>query len=133
MKTYHHLLSKNVWDKVGISASIMCAVHCLLMPVLLPFIALSHLKIISEPFFENGMITFAVLVASFALTRGYCSQHKQVLPFYFYAAGMTFVLLGKFLIAEDLEALLVPIGAFFFAVSHSVNLLLCKTCSSCKK
>ncbi len=132
MKSIENSISQSIWDKLGISASVVCAVHCLLLPLLLPLLSISGLRFVSEPAFELGLIVFAVAVASYSLTRSYCTAHRQVMPFYFFAAGLALIILSKLLVAESLERFVLPLGALFFAIAHGVNWRLCKSCPSCR-
>lgn len=65
------------WDRVGIFLSSLCAVHCLLAPVLifaLPFAG----EFFHNDYFHLGMALFVVPVAFFAFLSGY-KHHNQKL------------------------------------------------------
>ncbi len=58
-------------DARGIWAALLCALHGLLLPVLLPLIPLSRLKFVSEPLIEIVINLFAVFIAAHSLTASY--------------------------------------------------------------
>ena len=133
MEAHNLAISTRILDKVGIGASALCALHCLLMPLLVPLVAFSGLKFIAEPTFEIGMITFMVVLASFTLTKGFCYEHRQALPFYFFSVGLIVILLGMWSVPENLERYILPLGAIIVAIAHGVNWRMCSVCASCRQ
>jgi MerC mercury resistance protein len=55
------------WDALGIATSLVCAIHCAVLPLLLTSLPLFGINIIHNNFFEAGMITLAFLIGSLAL------------------------------------------------------------------
>ena len=120
-------------DKVGMSASMLCAVHCALAPVLLPLATALGLGVIWSPVFENGMIFIALAVGLFALTRGYRNFHKKLLPIYFLVLGISAIVASKFLVNHEYEGIVLPLGVPIIVAAHWLNLRLCKSCKVCQQ
>lgn len=108
-------------DKVGISASLLCAIHCALMPFLLPVAAMLGFSFLWSPGFEALMLLLALAVGLYSLTIGYRHSHRNSLPFLFLAGGIAVILLSKLLFPEDWEFVVLPIGALLIVASHGLN------------
>lgn len=133
MQSVVNSLQEHTMDKIGMSVSTICAIHCLLTPVLLPLLTLSGLTFVSDPQFELGLVALAVVLASYSILTSYFKQHKKLLPFYFFLLGITFVIIAKSLVSEQLERFVLPIGALLFTLAHGVNWRLCRNCPECKQ
>ena len=72
------------WDFAGIIASGLCAVHCLLLPVLLPVLAVSA----GTPYVELPVVGVAIVTGIAALSQGR-RHHRQTAPFVVWSMGMT--------------------------------------------
>jgi hypothetical protein len=118
-------------DLLGISASAVCAVHCLLLPVLLPVLLSMGLGIFSSEWFENVMIWSAVGIALFTASHGFLKKHGKVYPYIFLAVAVA-VLLNKEILGERYEPLAVLTGAIFIVITNALNWRLCKSCPHCK-
>ena len=68
----------NQWfepDRVGVFASVLCAIHCALTPILLLMLP-TFGRVWSHPASHWGMALFVVPVAAFTLTRGF-RRHRR--------------------------------------------------------
>jgi hypothetical protein len=111
-------------DRLGATASFLCAIHCALLPfvlALLPFVGLSFL---ADHRFERGFVMFACALALLALVRGY-RRHQGPLPLMLATPGLALLLLGV-TFAEHysiiLHSVLVTCGGLLVASAHFVNL-----------
>ncbi|HMO62298.1 MAG TPA: MerC domain-containing protein [Ferruginibacter sp.] len=118
------------WDWIGIGTSILCAIHCALLPLIVPSLSLFGFNIIHNVFFEWGMILFAFIVGSYALFHGYIRHHRSLLPVYIFAAGFALLLLKQFFLHIE-NWLLLPAVCLIIA-AHYYNYRLCHRtrCSS---
>ena len=122
------------WDKLGITVSLLCAVHCMTLPILLPVIAASGVAILSEPGFELGMIALAVLIGVYSMIKSFWDHHRKVYPFYFIGVGLLLLVLAKGgAVGEEFEEIMVPLGALCIALAHGLNWRLCKSCPVCRE
>ena len=116
-------------DKIAISLSILCAIHCLVLPfiiLLLPSIAAISLE---GEAFHFWMLVAVVPISIFALRSGYI-QHKRISITITGMAGVflliSAVIIGETYLGEFGEKFLTLAGATLIALSHYKNLSLCK-------
>lgn len=121
--------ARSFTDKLAISLSLLCAIHCLVLPlalVLLP--SLVSLNLENEAF-HTWMVILVIPTSIYALTMG-CKEHKN---YRFLALGiaglallLTAVVLEEPVMTETLEKLITLVGTSLIALSHIGNYRLCK-------
>jgi len=84
------------FDALGIVASIACAIHCAILPLLVSTLPLFGINIINNIWFEYGMIVLAFLIGLYALKHGYTKHHHHILPIVLFSAGILLLLLKQF-------------------------------------
>ncbi|WP_281557834.1 MerC domain-containing protein [Thalassomonas sp. RHCl1] len=121
-------------DKLAISLSMLCVLHCLAFPlilVLLPSIAALPLE---QESFHLWMVLAVIPTSIYALTLG-CKKHKKRSVLFgglFGLAGLIAALyLGESLLGETGEKLLTVAGATLIALAHYKNFQLCHQLSPC--
>ena len=113
-------------DRVGATASFLCAIHCALLPFVLALLPLLGLEFLADHRFERGFVLCACVLASFVLVRGY-RRHRQLLPLRLAAPALALLLLGVIYIDGSLlilHSVLVTCGGLLLAAAHFVNLRL---------
>ncbi|WP_394176553.1 MerC domain-containing protein [Thalassotalea litorea] len=118
-------------DRLGITATSLCALHCILLPVLLPSLSLFGLGFIADHEAEHWFLFATLLLGSFALFSGFKRYHKKIYPFYLLFLG-GFIYWHKHSVDEALQPVMVIIGAALLVAAHLVNLKLCNSCRSCQ-
>ncbi|MCO7224267.1 MerC domain-containing protein [Pleionea sp. CnH1-48] len=123
-------ITQAITDKFAIGLSLMCAIHCLALPVLLVLIpSLMALNLDNEAF-HIGMVIAVLPTSVFALTLG-CKQHKRYSVVIFGGIGLSLLILalvlGEAVIGEAGEKILTALGASFVALGHWFNYRLCQT------
>lgn len=111
-------------DRVGATASFLCAIHCALLPFVLTVLPLLGLGFLADHRFERIFVMGAALLASFVLARGYL-RHRQTLPLRLAVPGLVLLLLGvTYIDGPSLIAhsVLVACGGLLLAGAHYVNL-----------
>ena len=121
-------------DKLAVSLSMLCVVHCLAFPLILALLpAMSVLPLPPEAF-HLWMIVAVIPISIYALTLG-CKKHKKVSVVVIGIIGLlhlvSAVILGESLIGEAGEKLLTVIGAVLISFSHYRNFNLCKAQENC--
>jgi hypothetical protein len=124
---------RSLVDKAGITASWLCAVHCLALPFLigaLPFVGLSFLL---DETTERVFIGISVVLAAFSLLPAYFREHGKLRSIFLAAAGIGLILLTHFLLEENLTAKIVFLigGAILISAAHLLNRRLCRACAVC--
>jgi len=111
-------------DRIGATASFLCAIHCALLPFVLAALPLVGLEFLADHRFERGFVMFACALALIALIRGF-RRHQQPLPLLLAIPGLALLLLGV-TFAENysiiLHSVLVTCGGLLLAGAHFVNL-----------
>ena len=111
-------------DRIGATASFLCAIHCALLPFVLAALPLVGLGFLADHRFERGFVMFACALALIALIRGF-RRHQQPLPLLLAIPGLALLLLGV-TFAENysiiLHSVLVTCGGLLLAGAHFVNL-----------
>ena len=111
-------------DRVGATASFLCAIHCALLPFVLTLLPLLGLGFLAGHRFERGFVMFAATLALFALVGGY-RRHRRPLPLMLAMPGLLLLLLGVTWAADVsvvLHSTMVTCGGLLLASAHFVNL-----------
>ena len=123
-----------VLDKASISLSVVCAIHCLLLPLALVLIPSIAVLPIADERFHQLLVVLVLPTSLFALTIG-CRRHRQWRVMVCGALGLTVLLLtvlaGHEMLGEFGEKSLTLLGAILVAISHIINFRQCKT-TKCK-
>lgn len=109
------------WDFIGFSASLACAVHCVVLPFLFTLAPLTGLQFLKNPWIEYAIILFGFFIASYALSHGYRKHHRKPQALMMVVAGFTLIGAGHLMEAEWPEILLTVLGAVAVAVAHLIN------------
>lgn len=114
------------WDRLGISASIFCIVHCLFTPllvVMVPFVG----QTLAHGWFHVGIAALVIPLAVWALWNGY-RQHRTRRILWLGGIGLVFVALALFAGAETqwVEVALMSTGGVLLALAHLGNLRACQ-------
>ena len=123
-------LNNRVLDKLGVWVSAMCAVHCLLLPLLLPVLPILASTFIAEHWFERGILTISIVIGFAALFIGFKQYHRQIYPMYSLSLG-ALIYWNKDIFGHAYEPFTIAAGAAFIIAAHLVNLRLCRQCKSC--
>ncbi|ULQ55598.1 MerC domain-containing protein [Flavihumibacter rivuli] len=117
------------WDALGIAASLACAIHCAILPLIMTSLPVFGINIIDNMSFEYLMILLAFLIGVNALSHGYRKHHHQILPILIFVFGII-LLIAKQLWHEWQLYFLVPaVAAVVFA--HFYNYRLCRKANHC--
>jgi len=121
-------------DKMAISLSFLCALHCLVIPflvVLLPNLAIIPLE---REAFHFWMVVAVIPISLYALMLG-CKKHKTPSIVTIGLLGLVCligaVMLGESYLGESGEKLLTVLGATLVALSHYQNYSRCKKIEQC--
>jgi hypothetical protein len=110
------------WDGMGIMTSVLCAIHCGLLPLLLPALPLFGINIIHNATFEWGMIALAFLVGMYSLYHGFKKHHHSFQPFIIFSIGFVFLIAKQF---SAYEFVLLAIAVLLIISAHVNNYRLC--------
>jgi hypothetical protein len=113
-------------DRVGATASFLCAIHCAALPLVIAVLPAIGLGFLANHKFERGFVAFASVLALTTLFLGF-RRHRQFRAFWFLVPGILLLAAGMIVDFEQsatLHAVLVSLGGTLVAVSHVTNLRL---------
>jgi hypothetical protein len=121
-------------DRVGATASLLCAVHCAALPFVLTVLPALGLSFLADHDFERAFVAFASLLAATSLIRGY-RRHRVATALWILAPGLVLLWTGVWLFdngtSPGLHATLVALGGCCVALAHIVNLRLTHLFGAC--
>lgn len=113
-----------VTDRIGATASFLCAIHCALLPFVLTLLPLAGLDFLASHTFERVFVLFAAALALFSLVNGF-RRHRRVHALILAGAGLVLLLSGV-TFAESyslvVHSTLVTCGGLMVASAHFLNL-----------
>ncbi|MEH3115447.1 MerC domain-containing protein [Pedobacter terrae] len=115
-------------DRIGITASTLCAIHCAALPFLITVLPLWGMEFLANEAVEITMIAFSLIIGIWSLSAAYRKQHRSIIPILVLVTGFTCIAFGHFSGIEFLEPILIPIGGLTIAAAHYVNLRMLKSC-----
>lgn len=124
-------------DKMGIVASSLCALHCMVFPILLPTLPLLGLAAYADMDSETHHLIDTITVLSsivlgfLAILSGFHKYHRKLYPFYALALAVV-VYSQRHLFGEQYEPYVIAAGALIVLVAHSINVMLCRNCDTCE-
>lgn len=116
-------------DKAAIGLSVLCIIHCLVIPVMLIIMPAMTVIALSDEFFHRWLLILVIPISLFALTLG-CRKHKRYSIFLWGISGLILLVLLSYLghdvLSETGEKLLTVLSATILAYGHLRNHQLCK-------
>ncbi|MBU2878500.1 MULTISPECIES: MerC domain-containing protein [Alteromonadaceae] len=122
--------NKSVMDRVGIWTSSICALHCLLLPILIPLVPFVSASFFAQDWFEKTILTLSMIVGFWALLFGFYRYHRQLYPIYSLLLG-GLIYWNKDMFGEAYEPFTIGLGALLIVAAHVANIRLCKSCDTC--
>lgn len=122
---------RNTLDKVGIAITSLCAIHCIMLPVLLPLLPLMGLSAVHNHAFERIILLITMVLGFVTLFAGFHRYHRKLYPFYSLFLG-GFIYWQKDALGPEYEHFVLIVGASFVVLAHVLNLRLCNQCNSCE-
>jgi nitrate reductase NapE component len=116
-------------DKLAVSTSAMCAIHCLSLPLLIGVFPALSTTMFGQEAFHVWLLWLVIPLSAVALTLG-CSTHKDSLVLLLGLSGLAILILtailGHDLLGETAERVATLAGAIVIATGHLRNYALCR-------
>ena len=125
------MFGKINWDFLGITASVLCAIHCAVLPLLLASLPILGINIIHNAYFEYGMIVLAFLIGSWALLHGFRRHHGRLIPLLLFTGGMLLLVAKQIWHTHELRFL--PFAVALIVGAHVVNYRLSRPAAAQKQ
>lgn len=114
------IMNKRInWDALGVTTSVICAIHCAVLPLFLTTLPMLGVNIIHNQFFETAMIFIALAVGIYSLSHGYKKHHRNILPIVLFSIGMLFLFAKQ--VWHDAELWLLLPAVVLIISGHFVN------------
>ena len=110
-------------DRIGMWASLLCALHCALVPVVLALLPALGLGAIDLVDVDQAFVVFATLLGVVTMTLGY-RKHRALGAWTLLIIGLGLVWANTFTSLHDhsiLHAVMMTIGGLLIALAHFVN------------
>lgn len=111
-------------------ASILCAVHCATIPILLTVSTWSGLQLLSNPSIEIMVLCASTALALVSIVPAYIKVHRRPDAIVLISIGFILIGLSRLNVMEVWEIFLTSAGAALVALAHILNWRLCKNCTS---
>lgn len=117
-------------DQAGIAASMLCALHCLSMPLLAGLLPLWGMSRLADESVEWLLVSAALLIGLYSLLTGFLRHHRRWRSLLVFAAGAGMLLLARLGLEEEspLELFGVVTGGVLLATAHALNWHYCRQC-----
>lgn len=113
--------SGRILDRIAISLSSLCLLHCMATPVILLLLPAASLSLAIPESFHIWMLLLAIPVSILALRAGH-KHHRLILPSCAAVTGLCLLGMGAFVIPTEMLELIVTVaGAVCLAAAHFWN------------
>jgi hypothetical protein len=127
MQNFKGILKSSFSDFIGIGASAVCTIHCVLLPLLASSLPVAGINIVENFWIETGLIGIALIVGVFSFYKSCFKKHKNKKPLLLFAVGFAFLLTNQ--IKEN--SLLVLTASILIILAHAWNYKLLRRYNSC--
>ena len=114
-------------DRIGATGSLLCAIHCAVLPLLIVALPSLGLAAWLDDDFELGFVLFASLLGLYSLVRGY-RRHHALVALRLLVPGLAALWLGVLYPplhgSTVLHAIAMTAGGTLVGMAHLVNLRL---------
>jgi hypothetical protein len=117
------------YDTLGIAASVACAIHCAVLPLIMTSLPILGINIINNFWFEIMMILFALGIGIYSLTHGFKKHHHHLLPILIFSTGIVLLLMKQIFHQYQLW-FLIP-AVLLIVSAHFINYRKCRTADHC--
>ena len=120
-------------DKTGMTASLLCAVHCAVMPMIITLLPLLGLGFLANDWLEWGFVGISAALGVASLCMGF-RTHRSRRALWILGAGLALLVLGRIAEKNHMGVMGVPVvvaGGCTVAASHFLNRKMCASCHRC--
>lgn len=108
-------------DAISIGASLLCAVHCIALPIVFTTIPFLGIELIHNPYIESVTVLISMLIGGWAINHGYRKHHRKQAVLLLFITGILLLLIGNFLTVRRGEVILKLLGGIFLVTAHIKN------------
>lgn len=112
------------WDALGVSASLACAIHCAVLPLMMTSLPIFGTNIIDNLLFEYFMIFLAFAIGAWSMWHGYRKHHHSLTPLFVFIVGIIFLVFKQ--IWHQYQLWFLPVAVVLIVVAHIINYRSCR-------
>ena len=121
------------WDRIGITLSTICFIHCVLTSLVVVFLPLLAREYLTHPIFHILLALLILPIGLFAFVKGY-RLHRNRLVLFLGFPGLLLVSVSPIALdyweAHQGETILVSLGSLLLVSAHWINQRDCQSCAS---
>jgi MFS family permease len=114
-------------SKVGGWVSILCAIHCMISPIVLGLIPVIHARSPVAEHIETLLIVLSVIISSITVAMGF-REHRRASIVALLAVSFACLAAARFVASASMETPLVIAGAVIMAVAQFLNIRYQRSC-----
>ena len=126
----NQLFTTAAGDKAAIGLSFACALHCLMVPLLLVLFPSGAMSGLQDERIHLGLLAFIIPISVFSLTLG-CRLHRSLAVVALGVAGVCILIFSALLAhdigGESLETAGTLLGSGIIVLSHALNFKFCRS------
>lgn len=122
---------KTLWDKISTLTSILCIIHCVMLPIVFSTLPLLGVEIIENKHIEIVTIAVATLVGGYAIVKGFVNYHHKINILWLFVIGIIAMIAANGIYNTLIEAIVKVAGAIAIVFAHFKNRKACKHCTTC--
>ena len=123
-------------DQLGVIASAVCLVHCIVTPVVLSLSAVWVHYLPAEERFHRVLAAMVAAIGCIAIVRGY-RKHRRLRVFGLMIGGLGLIFAGAYLgnrlPSHRAEMAVTMAGSSLMIAAHLINHTFCKKCDRCDR
>jgi hypothetical protein len=108
-------------DAFGATASFLCALHCLAIPVLVAALPLTGLHVLENHDFDRVFVVLAVLFGGAVIGSGYCVHRWRTVAALYLVSTALLITGAFFLVHPPTHGIVLALGGFTLAAAHLIN------------
>lgn len=121
-------------DKIGATTSMACAIHCVLMPIIITSFPFWGLSIFANELFEHSIFFISAALAFGSVCLGF-RTHRDKRIFFVFSISLFLLSIGAISHEKEWDvnsSLILFFGGLSMVFSHWLNNKLCSCCKECK-
>ncbi len=108
-------------DAFGFFASLLCAVHCALLPLFLVLLPVARLDFLFDPAVELILVSGSLILAALSISGSYQKHGRISVPLAM-LVGFASIFFGIFVASSiEIEILCTSLGGVLVALGHYLN------------
>ena len=112
--------SKINLDFAGLTASVICALHCIAVPIILSLGVANSSHLMHDHSFDIVVIALGIVIATFSLLGDF-KKHRSLLPIMLVILGFSILTTGILMGHDTFHVFMSVIGSSFVASAHYIN------------